>query len=99
MKEVKEQMHHGQPTYELQIMMSMYLCLYCEATKTDQKFQDHKHCSVIDSACNKTKAIAHLKLMLKQLLIVNWDEIDDKLGVTTFRKCTKFIFISTLQQW
>ena len=76
-------MHHGQPTYELQIMMSMYLYLYYEATKTDQKFRDHKRYSVRDSACKKTKAIAHLKLMLKQLSIAKWVEIDDKFGVTT----------------
>ena len=92
-------MHHGQPTYELQIMMSMYLYLYYEATKTDQKFRDHKHYSVIDSACKKTKAIAHLKLMLKQLSIAKWVEIDDKFGVTTSWKCKNFIFISILQQW
>lgn len=76
-------MHHGQPTYELQITMSMYLCLYYEATKTDQKFRDHKRYSAIDSACKKTKAIAHLKLMLKQLSIAKWVEIDDKFDVTT----------------
>ena len=76
-------MLHDQPTYELQIMMSMYLYLYYEATKTDQKFRDHKHYSVIDSAYKKTKAIAHLKLMLKQLSIAKWVEIDDNFGVTT----------------
>ena len=76
-------MLHDQPTYELQTMMSMYLYLYYEATKTDQKFRDHKRYSAIDGACKKTKAIAHLKLILKQLSTAKRAEIDDHFGVTT----------------
>ena len=70
----------------------MYLYLYYEATKTDQKFRDHKRYSAIDSACKKTKAIAHLKLMLKQLSIAKSDEIDNKIGMRTSWKGKKLLY-------
>ena len=88
-------MHRDQPTCELRITTNMHQCLDYEATKTDRKFRDHRHYSVIIDAYKKPKTTAHMKSLQKLPLISKLGGNGGRLGTTAYSNNNYIIYFTT----